>query len=484
MPTQHPFRIVVLGNFSGGRDTESEPAYPTEIDRDDFDSVLARMQPRLHLDVGAGVPPVSIGFSEFDDFEPDAIYARLELFRELRDLRARLLSPVTFAETARELGGWSTKQQTEPDVDEDPGGGSAPGDGSEGLLAATIGATEGTFAAEAGTGSRLVDDLVRTIVAPYVLPRPDPRQAELVASVDAAATRLMRSILHHSDFQALEALWRAVFLLVRRLDTGAGLQIHLLDVSRGAIDADLQASTSIDASTLGRALVEPAVGPGGVPWGLWIGAFQFEPTATDCKLLGHLGAAAARTGAPFLASAHPRFVGHESLAAASDPETWSDALAGDGGAAWRALRASPAALHLGLTFPRFLVRLPYGPGTHPIESFPFEELAGPPAHDELLWGDSSFLAALLLGEASLESGRGTRAAPPRDVDGLPLYVQQEGERDPIRPCTEIRLVERGAERLAAMGLTPVWSVKGTDSVRLGAIRAISDPPRPIEDVWR
>jgi hypothetical protein len=55
-------------------------------------------------------------------------------------------------------------------------------------------------------------------------------------------------------------------------------------------------------------------------------------------------------------------------------------------ARWQAFRESEDARYVGLTLPRFLLRLPYGQNTVPVKSFVFEEdVVG--KHDSYLWGN-------------------------------------------------------------------------------------------------
>src|ERR1035438_656183 len=93
-----PFRILALGNFSGGAGRNRRPI---EIDRDNFDQVLALLAPEVRLPFG-GVE-VPIRFRELDDFHPDRLLERLPLFQKLRDLRQRLADPSTFQAAADEM---------------------------------------------------------------------------------------------------------------------------------------------------------------------------------------------------------------------------------------------------------------------------------------------------------------------------------------------------------------------------------------------
>ncbi|MGH7247400.1 MAG: type VI secretion system contractile sheath small subunit, partial [Pseudomonadota bacterium] len=189
-----PFRILILGDFGAAA------ARPIAIDRDNFDDVLSRFGVTLEIPV-EGV----LRFSSLDDFHPDALYARLDAFRALRQARERLEDPETFQATAAEL-----QSAAPPDPGELLQSGS--------LLEQIV----------EGGGARPAADpfteYVRRLAAPYLVPRPDPKQAEMLAQIDAAAAGLMRALLHRPEFQALESAWRALFFLIRNIDTGAGLK--------------------------------------------------------------------------------------------------------------------------------------------------------------------------------------------------------------------------------------------------------------------
>src|SRR5688500_12027469 len=98
-----PFRILMLGNWSGGgQDRELEDRRPIEIDRDNFDEVVDRLGVRLEI---SEPDPISLQFRRLDDFQPDEIFRQVPLFSELRDLRGRLKDPDTFNHAAREVRG-------------------------------------------------------------------------------------------------------------------------------------------------------------------------------------------------------------------------------------------------------------------------------------------------------------------------------------------------------------------------------------------
>jgi type VI secretion system protein ImpB len=94
-----PFVVGVMGDFSG----KPEQALPRvrdrkfiEIDRDNFDQVLAGMKPRLALRVDNKLTGddskmgVELRFNKLEDFEPDNLVQQVEPLRKLVEGRKKL----------------------------------------------------------------------------------------------------------------------------------------------------------------------------------------------------------------------------------------------------------------------------------------------------------------------------------------------------------------------------------------------------------
>jgi type VI secretion system protein ImpB len=94
-----PFVLGVLGDFSGKPD-EPLPRMKDrkliEIDRDNFDKVLAGMKPRLAFSVenkltdDGGKLGVDLRFNSMEDFEPDQVVQQVEPLRKLVAARRKL----------------------------------------------------------------------------------------------------------------------------------------------------------------------------------------------------------------------------------------------------------------------------------------------------------------------------------------------------------------------------------------------------------
>src|SRR5208337_3698773 len=344
-------RIGVIGDFRG-RGTRA-PVELTHIqadrcllpvDRDNLDEVLARLCPELSLTLPeAEGTPLVLTFREVDDFHPDRILARAEVFAALQKTRCRLEDPATFAEAAAAIGLGSrptgASGATTPPV---PAANVTPAELLDLILQQSSPSTPRPQAPPAQTGAW--GAFLEQITTPHIH-RENPRQAELIAGVDAAMAQLLRDILHHPEFQALESLWRGVPLLTRRLDTGTDLTLELIDLPRAALETDLLSTKPLDSTNAYKLLVEPSVGiQGGRPWTFLVGDFTFGPSRRDIVLLWRLGQIARL-------AADPQILVSDSLAAPPDPDDWSTPPADEG---WSDLRRSSEAPYLGLALPRFL----------------------------------------------------------------------------------------------------------------------------------
>lgn len=442
-PIGERLRILVLADFSGrddrglanATDLGSRPI--VKVDLDNFDAALRAFAPSLQP--GGALGPEPLALRSLDDFHPDTLHGRLAAFGALRE-----------AATA-----------------DDPGS----------LLEKLIGAPA-PVAPVSRAGGSVVDNLVRKLVQPQVAAPPAAPSAAAVAALDAAATDLMRSLLHSPAFQRLESAWRGVRRFVESVEIGDEVELHLLDVSKAELHADLVAAAGdVAASNLGRRLSQSRLAGIERPWGLLVGQFRVGANAEDLELLQHLGLVAAYASGPLLLDAAPSLAGCEHLSEHADPREWMIADA-DIAAGWQALRRNPAAAEwIGLALPRVLLRLPYGRKTDPIESFGFEEATD--SHESLLWGSAALACAQAIALAFIEQADALRLDGAVDIDDLPAYVRvRDGEKQ-LQPCAEFRLPVQVGEALLQRGFIPLLSFGNRASVRIVALQSIAEPRRGL-----
>ena len=180
----------------------------------------------------------------------------------------------------------------------------------------------------------------------------------------------------------------------------------------------------------------------------------------------------------------PRALGCESLARWPDPRDWRAELPENVGKAWQQLRNQAEACYLGLVLPRFLLRMPYGPETSPLERVPsFNELPDPAEHEAYLWGNGAWGCGALAGSAFGENGWRMQLHQATVLDSLPIVgVERDGEYQ-LQPCAEALLSRRAAERILAAGLMPLLTVKGTGTAQLAGWRSVAASAAGLAGRW-
>jgi type VI secretion system protein ImpB len=109
-----PFVMGVMGDFSG------DPTAPlqamserkfVQIDRDNFNDVMARMNPGLKLKVDnklsedGGQMAVDLKFNSIEDFEPARVAQQVPALRTLMETRAKLRDLMSKVDRSEELEG-------------------------------------------------------------------------------------------------------------------------------------------------------------------------------------------------------------------------------------------------------------------------------------------------------------------------------------------------------------------------------------------
>lgn len=488
-----PFCIAILGDFSGrGNRSRHEPETVgkrrlVEIDRDNFEEVMASFGIGLNLHLG-DTTGIQVKIKELDDFHPDELYDKLETFSKLRSLRRRLKNTGSFAEAAAEIQSWQTvSEAAEPQPTDQNEKESNERVVNETNVTDSGNLLDSILSSQQQSSDRLsiethqIDKLIRSVVAPYVEPAADPRQDEMISTVDRATETHMRDILHHADFQAMESAWRSLYFLITRLETDASLKIKILDITKQELCADL-AVDDITSSAIYKLFCDKAEGD--QPWSILLGNYTFTDRIEDVVTLASIGSIAQQAGAPFIAAANETLAGCHSFAMAPDCEDWSHALSEGANSAWQILRQSPVAAYVGLALPRFLLRLPYGKKSKPIESFAFEEMPNDHCHSCYLWGNAAFIKAELLARNFKKRGWNMQPGEEYQTEKLPVHYYNEDGETVSQPVAEILLTEKGGEIMRKQGLTPLWSVKNMDAVRSNDYRSVAENGQTIAGRWQ
>lgn len=482
------FRILLLADFSGRTGDTRGPLSqrrPITVDRDNFDDVLASIQPSPILTSQDGDPfPVKI--ADIDDFRPEAIFARNPLFLEMRRLRDQLEDPDRWKIAARDLGAvldGSSSALTKPAEPAAPVTARSLVSGG-GLLDQMMEEAQPEVSAPSLAPSKdPVLEIARRAVQPYLVAAPSQAQKDLLANMDEAISAQMRAVLSHPSLRRVEAAWRALYLLIRTLDTDEHLKVSILDLSREELQQDLFASDDIADSRLVQIMLgETKKHSDGKGWAVVAGAYRFGADADDLRAINRLMKIAKAANTAFLGDVTPGLAGVPAFEGVLNPRQWAPASEAAGGY-WAMLRKQPEAPWLGLAAPRILLRLPYGAKSDPCDAFPFEEIPGIPTPDNYLWGSSAILMAMLLGQAFSVDGWGFKPGAVAEIKGLPLHIYKGEGGSTSTSCAEAWFTEEAMEALSARGIITVVPYKDQDRVRVFQMCSIADPYKAIRGPW-
>ncbi|QWV98599.1 type VI secretion system contractile sheath large subunit [Geomonas nitrogeniifigens] len=300
-----------------------------------------------------------------------------------------------------------------------------------------------------------------------------------IAEIDRLINDQVNEIIHHAEFQKLEASWRGLTYLVHQAETGTNLKIRVLNASKQELAKDMEKAAEFDQSTLFKKVYEEEFGSfGGASYGCLVGDYEFGNTPQDLSLLTRMSEVAAAAHAPLITSAASTLLGVESYAGLDGPRDLAKVFQGADYARWRSFRMSEDAKYVALCLPHVLMRLPYGPDSDPVESFQLEEVTGGD-HAKYLWGNAAYCLAGRITDAFSRYGW---TAAIRGVEGggavadLPIHTFDTGEGELAAKCpTEIAITDRREKELADLGFVPLVHCKGTDMAAFFSVQSVHKP---------
>jgi len=454
------FPIAILGDFSGrANHSPGTPVVLAQIDCDNFEKVFAKFGVSLRLvPPGTATEESTLQFRRLEDFHPDELLHQIQPLSRLFDLRGRLLDPARAEAAVAEAEAILKTEVTNTT----PLPAAASTETTEELLARLLG--KPVTVERPGAASKL-DELIKQIVTPSVVPGPSVEQTQLVQLIENELSKGLRHLLHNPNFQALESGWRGIDFLVR--EAGEQIKFYLIDISKSEL-LGLLVVGELTKSAIFKHLeqIRPAVLLGLYIFGL-----------DDHVLLDLLGSFAAALRTSFVGGAGPELVGCNSFGLQADPDEWTNLPMLE---KFDVVRRKPQSAHLGLLMPRFLLRQPYGPNSDPIESFPFQEMPDSSEHESYLWGNPALLGGYLLEDAFAADGWDLDASEGGQIFGLPVHTfTAEGGETQAKPCAEAWLSERAAEVIRRRGFMPIASIRGRDAVEIRALHSFSLPPKSL-----
>ena len=321
-----PFVVGVMGDFSGDPTKPLRPLQDrkfTQIDRDNFNDVMASMNPGLNLRVentlkGDGTEfAVNLAFNSIEDFEPARVAQQIEPLRKLLQTRNELRDLLTkvdrsedleaildrVLQNSEELKAFSASLGIAPPAPNTsmPRTTRRSDNGRRSLVQTPQAETaaqpgvdllEQAISATKQTEPKRAEELLRTLTEQALEGTVTYSKnlnlsiAEAIKQIDAKISKQLAAVMHHPKFQQLEGSWRGLHYLVMNTETSASLKMRVINWSKRELFRDLSRATEFDQSQLFKKIYESEFGtPGGQPYGALIGDYEFTNHPEDIDTL-------------------------------------------------------------------------------------------------------------------------------------------------------------------------------------------------------
>jgi predicted component of type VI protein secretion system len=425
--------FILLGCFSGNKG--SQPGIH-RVDLDNFDRLLSQIQPSLQIQMSNLSDPLHLSFTSLDDFHPDHLHQQL---------------PKRFAPIE--------KKQVEASISQADSASQGHQESDQQTLSRLLGEGSMTTPSTNEGRSKANRTLVESVVGKLIdgsLKQQATDRSEQQIDASESKTNLLKSVIHHADFQSLESNWRGLDWLVRSLESDELNEIFICDLPLDAWQRFTQSELEFKQSDCYRSLLDRfSDAESSEQKFILICDKYFNSSTEDINLLKSLSALAG--------DLHSHLITGTSDKLTSRLESDPDALEN-----WRLFQQSGSATNTSLVLPRLLMRLPYGERYDPVEPFPFEELESEWSSDELLWGNPAFALAIQLAADN-------QSEQPQDAAALadcPAFAYSKNGESFLQPCTENLFNDKQLENLIELGLTPIVGSRRSPQIRIPCYRRL------------
>ena len=313
-----------------------------------------------------------------------------------------------------------------------------------------------------------------------------------VATIDNLVNRQLNQIIHHRDFQKLEASWRGLQYLTDRAAENADpkIKIRVFNASWRDLERDFERAVEFDQSQVFKKIYEEEFGtPGGEPYGVLIADYAVHPNPNaghphdDMAVLRSLSRVGAAAFCPVITNADPSMFGVDAFVELE--HTVNHARTHDQASFlnWRGLRQYEDARFLGMALPRVLMRLPYEDDGTRTDRFCFKEDVAGPDSEKYLWGGAAFAMGEVLMRAFADSGwladiRGQQRDYERGgmVTHLPSHCFSTDKSGIVpKSSTDVIITEELERQLSELGFLPLCHCKDTENSVFYSSQSVQKP---------
>lgn len=301
---------------------------------------------------------------------------------------------------------------------------------------------------------------------------------DMISQLDQKLSSQVNEILHNQDFRKVESSWRSLKYLVMHTDFRENIRLQFVNVNKEDLLSDFEDAPEVVKSGLYKQVYTSEYGQfGGQPFGAMVANYEFGPGPQDVKLLQYCASVAAMAHAPFISAVGPQMFGIEKWEDLPNLKDLQSIFEMPQYTKWASLRESEDARYLGLTLPRFLLRLPFSQDTAPAKTFNFkEDVSG--GDEDFCWGNAAFAFASRLTDSFAKYRWCANIIGPQGggaVEDLPLYQYEAMGEIQTKIPTQVLISERREFELAEQGFIALTMRKNSDNAAFFSANSVQKP---------
>ncbi|NBC02067.1 MAG: hypothetical protein GVY15_14570 [Bacteroidetes bacterium] len=467
-PEVLPLRMLLVSHLTPEAATPSweSGVHTTTVDAAGFGPYMEAAAPTLEVSVPNRVSASperlseTLQFTSLADFSPEGVAAQLAVTAPLLELRKGLAEVAAgdqaLDEVRASLEDGALSGSVEALLDAlgkrsragDTGANGRPPDTKEDTLDRLLSMVDDD--APEASPDALADALTEAVVGPSdTTPRPAADAlTQVVHRLEALIRAQLEPVFADVSFRALEAAWRSVRLLTKRLPFRKGVVLEVLSAAPDQLNEAIhhqvvmrEHTRTDDAPPLSAVLVDTA----------------FGCTQPAIDQLQDLAASGASVQAPIIAAAAPAFFQVDPAQALHDLPPLRQVLDDPAFLPYKKLRADEAARALVLALPAFLLRT-----AHTADS-------GALVEDAPLWGQAPVAVGLAMADSFVATGWPTHLRT-RMLGNFPIHRTPQGYTPLAALIPESKLAG-----FAKGGFTVLTSKSNHDGIALGRAQTVALP---------
>ena len=208
-----------------------------------------------------------------------------------------------------------------------------------------------------------------------------PVLSEALAAGNPALAEQLDLVLHHPEFQRVEAAWRGLARLCRELEDKPGVLVDVLNVARKNLKEVFHS----------RVFEPEYKGEAGPPLSAVYFDFRFSHEPADLPVLEALAADCAALEAPMIAAVSPAFFQLKNIAHLPSLPELGPRLQQPAYASWRRFQTDPVSRWACLTVNRFLARESYALSREAETGLEYRERADAAHPENYVWAEAGWL---------------------------------------------------------------------------------------------